>query len=216
MNKTLEAVVGLERTPDQEIFKIGPEVVKDFIAKVIVLMGGAPSDIKNIEVGQDKKRLRILAMLDKESSVFCGQEPDAGGGLLLMGGQAKNDDDFELTRQAKTTLCDLGYSYEDDDERVTYMVSVTEYKKGVEIEFNTEVTLAIITDSDFSDEFFTVDAVEEVVRKKKHNSYKFKDKKKTLIFARVQRSFRGDAQGFEPGQVTNWKTGTADDEDDDE
>jgi len=215
----LDRVRGMASQPDQEIFKIGPEVIQDFIGRVVIMMGGTPEDIKDIKVGQDKKRLRILAILEKDSAVFVSNEerPGVQSGLALMGA-AEIRDDAELTEEAKQVLRELGYSYRDENNREVLLVDVTEYKKGVEIEFNAEVTMAIITDSDFSDKYFIVDAVEEVLKKKKYNSYKFKDKKQTIVFARVQRSFKGNEQGFDPEQVTDWKTAETyedDDEDDD-
>lgn len=216
MSKILNQLKGVISQPDQEIFKIGPDVIQDFIGKVIVTMGGHPDDIENVQVGQDKKRLRILAMINKDSRVFeCNDNRQAYGGLTLMGA-AEVREGAELTCDAKDVLEEIGYSYNDeDDNRRIMLVTVTEFKKGIEIEFNAEVTMAIITDSDFSDKFFIVDAVEEVFKKKKHNSHKFKDKKKTIVFAKVQRSAKAD-QGFDPDQVRDWKTDSEDEDDDDD
>jgi hypothetical protein len=214
MSKLLGQIKGAVAQPDQEIFKVGPDVVQDFIGKLIIMMGGTPDDIQNVQVTQDKKRLRILAMIEKESDIFVQEEDNRRihGGLTLMGA-AEVQDGAELTATAKGVLEEVGYTYRDEDGRKVSMVAVTEYKKGVEIEFNAEVTLAIITDSDFSDRFFIVDAVEEVLKKKKHNSHKFKDKKKTVVFAKVQRSALGNAQGFDPEQVADWKSNSDEDED---
>lgn len=216
MTDLLNQVKGVVSQPDQEIFKIGPEVIQDFIAKVIIMMGGSPDDIQNVQVGQDKKRLRILATVEKDSKIFvCDDEKRAHRGLTLMGASEVREG-VELTQEAKDTLEQLGYSYIDDDDRKVLMVDVTDYKKGVEIEFNAEVTMAIITDSNFSDPYFVVDAIEEVLKKKKHNSHKFKGKKRTIVFARVQRAAKGDEEGFHPDQVTDWKTGESSDDDDDD
>jgi len=219
MSELLDQVRGVAK-PDLEVFKVGPEVIQDFIAKVVIMMGGAPDDIQNIQIGQDKKRLRILAILDKDSDVFdCGDNRTTAYGGLTLAGAAEIRDRSELTDDAKRVLEELGYSYVDEDGRKVLMVSVTEYKKGVEIEFNAEVTMAIITDSDFSDPHFIVDASEEVLRKKKYDSHKFKDKKKTIIFAKIQRSAKGDNQGFSPEQVTDWKSAEyvdVDEDDDDD
>jgi hypothetical protein len=214
MSKLLGQIKGAVAQPDQEIFKVGPDVVQDFIGKLIIMMGGTPDDIQNVQVTQDKKRLRILAMIEKESDIFVQEEDNRRihGGLTLMGA-AEVQEGAELTATAKGVLEEVGYTYRDEDGRKVSMVAVTEYKKGVEIEFNAEVTLAIITDSDFSDRFFIVDAVEEVLKKKKHNSHKFKDKKKTVVFAKVQRSALGNAQGFDPEQVADWKSNSDEDED---
>jgi hypothetical protein len=214
MSKLLGQIKGAVAQPDQEIFKVGPDVVQDFIGKLIIMMGGTPDDIQNVQVTQDKKRLRILAMIEKESDIFVQEEDNRRihGGLTLMGA-AEVQEGAELTATAKGVLEEVGYTYRDEDGRKVSMVAVTEYKKGVEIEFNAEVTLAIITDSDFSDRFFIVDAVEEVLKKKKHNSHKFKDKKKTVVFAKVQRSALGNAQGFDPEQVADWRSNSDEDED---
>jgi hypothetical protein len=216
MSKILESIKGVVSQPDQEIFKIGPDVIQDFIGKIIITMGGTPDDIENVQVGQDKKRLRILAMINKDSDIFACEEDNrkVHGGLTLMGA-AEVQENTELTPIARTILEEIGYSYTDDDDRKVLMITITEYKKGIEIEFNTEVTMAIITDSDFSDRYFIVDAAEEVFKKKKHDSHKFKDKKKMIVFAKVQRSALGNQQGFDPDQVSDWKSNSDDDEGDD-
>jgi len=214
----LDSIKGDVRQPDQEIFKIGPDIIQDFIGKVIVTMGGHPDDIDNVQVGQDKKRLRILAMIKKDSDIFDCEKNNrqAYGGLTLMGASEQHDD-AELTQDARAALEELGYCYTDaDSERKVALFKVTEYKKGIEIEFNAEITMAIITDSDFSDKFFIVDAVEEVFKKKKHSSHKFKGKKNVIVFARVQRSALGDQQGFAAEQVSDWKSDGDDEDEEDE
>jgi hypothetical protein len=216
MSKNLAAVKGLVTQPDQEVFKVGPDVIQDFIGKVIIIMGGSPDDIENIQVAQDKKRLRILAMIDKESNIFACDEDNrqTHGGLTLMGA-SEVQDNTELTATAKAALEDIGYSYRDADDRRVSLVTVVEYKKGIELEFDSQITMAIITDTDYSDKNFIVDAVEEVFKKKKHNSHKFKDKKKTIVFAKVYRAVGDDKVGFDPEQVADWKENSNEDDDDD-
>jgi hypothetical protein len=216
MSEVLNSLKGLDQNPDQEIFKIGPEIIENFIGKAIVVMGGSPHEIQSIDISQDKKRLRILALVEKDSKLFSNCEPGEPKimNLSIMGADYVNQD-YSLTDYAKDIIEQLGYIYEDDFSRKVPLVSITEYKKYIEIEFNAEVTMAIITDSNFADKFFVVDASEEVVQKKRYESHKFKGKKKTVTFAKVYRSFRGNQQGFVPIQVIEWKNGIDADDDDD-
>jgi len=204
--------------PDLEIFKVGPEIIEDFIGKLIIVMGGKIPDIQNVNIGQDKKKIRILALIDKNSDIFCKQN-ERSGGLSLLGNSST---EIELAQESIEILKGIGYYYveSEDDDRDVPMFTVTEYRKYIEIEFNAEVTMALITNSNFGDEYFIVDAIEEVVNKKReqkrYSSHKFKGKKKTVVFARVQRSYFGVRQGYDPKQISDWKLGIADDEDGDD
>lgn len=213
----LNELKGTVSTPDQEIFKIGPEVIEEFLSKALVVMGAKPGDIRNIKVSHEKKKLKLLVDVDKDSNLFCQPGDDQEVlGLALLG---RPSEEIRLTDQAESALRQLGFYYRDEDNRDVYLVNLVEYKKYVELEFNSEVTMAIITDTNFLDEYFVIDAVEEVLiknkkDKKKYNSHKFKGKKKTVVFTRVQRSH--DTGGFNAKQVIDWKVGyDADEEDED-
>lgn len=205
----LNELRGTVSIPDQEIFKIGPEVIEEFLSKALVVMGAKPGDIRNIKVSHEKKKLKLLVDVDKDSRLFCQPgESNEVLGLALLG---RPSEEINLTDQAESALRQLGFYYRDEDNRDVYLVNLVEYKKYVELEFNAEVTLAIISDSNFLDEYFIVDGIEEVIikskkEKKKYDSHKFKGKKQTVVFCKLQRSY--GTSGFHPNQVIQWKTGS--------
>jgi len=208
MSKLLQELKAVGVKPDIQIYKIGPEVIEAFVAKLIILMGGNPKDIQTIVVGNDKKKLKVAALLETDSKIFRPDEPEKP--LALLG---RPSDDIQISSMAINTLASLGFVYTSDEhEKEVQLYKVTEYKKNVEIELSADVVMAIITDSNYCDEFFAVDAVEEVVRKKKHDKKKFKGKKKTVVFAKVQCSFHTDG-GYSPDQVSRWNNGPVEVED---
>jgi len=206
VNLLTELQKSVSVSPDLEVFKIGPEIIEDFIGKIVVVMGGRPADIQNVDISQEKKKLRIVALLDRDSDIFCRHHENSGG-LSLLG---HSSEEVELIDIAAQTLKHLGYSYMEskNGNREVPLYTITEYRKYVEIEFNAEVTMAIITNSNFDDEFFNVDANEEVVYKekdqRKYDSHKFKAKKRTVVFTKVGRSFLGKDQGYNPQQVRDF------------
>jgi len=218
MGDVLDQLKGSVSQPDIEIFKIGPEAVDEFISRLLVVMGAMPNDIRHIMVTHERKKLRIAAVIDKDSEIFSREEEFHSNLSLLGFNQSK---ELTMNRKAKMALREFGYYYqpdedEDDGDRGIYLVTLAKSKKSVEIEFDTEVTMAIITNSDFTDQYFSIDASEEVVYKKKYERKKFKGKKKTAVFARVYRSYQADGF-YDPEQVQRFHTGEPlDDEDDDD
>lgn len=217
MSNTLNALKDVVVTPDQDVFKIGPEQIEELVGRIIVMMGASGKDIDNIQVGQSKKHLRICAMVSKKSDIFStdcdDNEQEEGESIFTMFRAQTSSDEVTLSRRAKDVIEELGFTYRDEDDRQVCMVDITEYKKGVELQFNADVLMAILTDTDYTDPHFVVDASEEAIQKKKHNSHKFKGKKKMIVFAIVRRTHKVEgAEGFHPIQVQDWKS-NADDED---
>lgn len=215
MNKYTEQLCANIK-PDIESYKIGPEVFEEFLGKLTIMMGGKPQDIDCITISNDKKKLRISVALNKDSGVFC-EEPGEQS-LTLLGGATK---DNQVSSAAAKVLKALGFVYtSSENERDVYMYRVTEHKKTTEIELNPEILVAILIDTNYYDNNFIVDAVDEVVKKRQHDKNKFKGKKRTITFARVQCTY--DNTGYNPEQVNRWQNGyttvedcDCDEEDDD-
>lgn len=220
ISSALDEIKGVVTQPDGEVFKIDPGVIQDYVSKLLVIMGAGIEDIKNISVSEERKKLRIVAIVDRDSAVFNDEDEDLGG-LSLLG---STQDDYPFSKQAKAVLREAGFFYHKYDEDGdaaddVFAVGIEKTKKNYELSFDPEIAMAIITDTDFLDPYFAVDAVEEVVAKKKHSRKKFKGKKRTVVLARVFRSAQTEDEGFDAGQVIEYNSDQVaddDDEDDDE
>lgn len=189
--------------PNVEMFKLGPEVITDFVGKFVVTMGGRPTDIKSVEITDDKKKLVISVNIEKDSALFK-PAPQASG-LTLLGGAATYEGG-ELSPKALAALKELGFRYTNTDKgREVSLYSIEKNKKSFELTLDSELVMAIITNSNYIDPYLFVDASEEVVRRKDYDSKKFKGKKSTVVFAKVQRTYGGT--GFDPKQVADRHNG---------
>lgn len=212
MSNLLSQLVTSVPTPEYEVFKIGPDAISELISKLLVAMGATPTDIEHVEVLKDKSNLKIRATVVEESNIFASQAHPRTGLALL--GAFESHSSTELCEQAKDALKEVGLAYRNQNGRMVYLVTIEEVKHSIQLSFNPEVVLAILTDSNYADTHFTVDPSEEVVRKKKHSTYQFKGKKKVLVFAKVHRTVNAGA--FEPEQVGDWlSNGEEEDGDDD-
>ncbi len=195
--------------PDIQTFKIGPEQIAKTVEKICVFMGGTPADISNIKVENEKKNVSIIATISRHSDIFAAEKADDG--LTLWGGSGEPK--AKMSKYARDVLETLGFAYHsNEDNKTVKLYNVTEGKKKFEIQFNTEVMMAIITNCNYSDTNFIVDAVEEVVHKRKYDKKKYKGKKQTIIFTKVEAS-AGNAP-YNPSQVSLWHNKSLDSNDD--
>ena len=213
MSKSIHELLRVEPArADQEIFRVGPEKISEYVGRMLLLMGAAPNDIIRIEVDADsKKNPTITARVSLDSDIFYEHTNTQLSILSVQKGLVLNSHAVEALRN-------LGYAHYDHKDRELLMVELTEQKKYVEIQFNTEVTMAIVTDTDFTDVYLHISAIEEVLKKKdkrKKNGKKWEKKgDNTIVIVQVQRS-KG-ASGFSPSQVIEWGRDEDEDEEDED
>ena len=181
-------------SPDVCKWKIGPEVITKTLGKLVVMMGGQPKDIKEIEILNDKKSLRIKMKILTKSGVFTGtreiaQDDDIDGVSPLFsnkGVKRKSSDD--ISEYARAVLKSIGFIYTSSKGNEIDMYSVESYKKKYAIiEFNQEILMCIICDTDYTDRYLNIVA-EDIPVYKEAKGDKRRSSKTIVTFAMVTAS----------------------------